>query len=57
MTVMRIIGHTSEKVRKRHNTIDKHDLRRAAKDEEVNATKGKASLEGLSRSNNMERDS
>ncbi len=56
MTVMRIIGHTSEKMPKRHNSIDEHDLRRAAKDEDVNATKGKASLEGLPWSNNMERD-
>ncbi|MDA2911571.1 site-specific integrase [Nitrospiraceae bacterium AH_259_D15_M11_P09] len=30
MTAMRIIGHTSEKMHKRYNTIDEHDLRRAA---------------------------
>jgi integrase len=30
MTAMRIIGHTSQKMYKRYNTIDEHDLRRAA---------------------------
>jgi len=30
MTAMRIIGHTSEKMHKRYNTIDEHDLWRAA---------------------------
>ncbi|MFQ5983698.1 MAG: tyrosine-type recombinase/integrase, partial [Woeseiaceae bacterium] len=30
MTAMRIIGHTSEKMYKRYNSIDDHDLRRAA---------------------------
>jgi len=30
MTAMRIIGHTSEKMYERYNTIDEHDLRRAA---------------------------
>ncbi len=30
MTAMRIIGHTSQKTYMRYNTIDEHDLRRAA---------------------------
>ncbi len=30
MTAMRIVGHTSEKMHKRYNTVDEHDLRRAA---------------------------